>query len=148
MFKKANLRGKMHLLKQPWHFNCFYKSLSYFMKYCDLRFMSLVPECYTSQWKSTRCATEQVYIRKAIHMHRGTLMHRLSRGWSPGTYTRKEAHRLQGNYIFQIIIYMGVCSSDKQHCVNKLTHSFQRHPGCSCLYSEWFSLGLLPTQFV
>ncbi len=47
------------------------------MKYCDLCFMSLIPECYTSQWKSTRCATEQVYTRKAIHMHRDALMHRL-----------------------------------------------------------------------
>ncbi len=36
---------------------------------------------------------------------------RASRGWSPGAYTGKGAHWLQGNYIF-IIIYMGVCSSD------------------------------------
>ncbi len=35
-----------------------------------------------------------------------------SRGQSPGAYTRKGPHWLQGNYIFRIIIYMGVCSSD------------------------------------
>ncbi len=42
----------------------------------------------------------------------GRINARASRGWSPGAYTRKGAHWLQGNYIFRIILYMGVFSSD------------------------------------
>ncbi len=44
--------------------------------------------------------------------HQGRINARASRGWSPGAYTGKGAHWLQGNYIFLIIIYMGICSSD------------------------------------
>ncbi len=44
--------------------------------------------------------------------YQGGINARASRGWSPGAYTRKGAHWLQGNYIFWIIIYMGVCSRD------------------------------------
>ncbi len=48
--------------------------------------------------------------------------------------------KLQGNNIFRIIIYMGVCSSDNSILQTNLHTHFQRRAGCSSLYSEWFSL--------
>ncbi len=47
-----------------------------------------------------------------IAAKQGRINARASRGWSPGAYKGKGAHWLQGNYIFIIIIYMGICSSD------------------------------------
>ncbi len=49
---------------------------------------------------------------------------------------------------FQIIIYMGVCSSDNSILQTSSHTHFQRRPGCSSLYSEWFSLGSPHTVFV
>ncbi len=39
-------------------------------------------------------------------------MHGLKGAEAQGPTLEKGAHWLQGNYIFLIIIYMGVCSSD------------------------------------
>ncbi len=53
----------------------------------------------------------------------GRINARAPRGWNPGAYTGKGAHWLQGNYIFWIIIYMGVCSSDNSiQWTNSHTH--------------------------
>ncbi len=66
--------------------------------------------CITME-KYQVCYWASLYQKSYTHAQR-RINAQASRGWSPGTYTRKGAHRLQGNYIFQIIIYMGVCSSD------------------------------------
>ncbi len=56
-------------------------------------------------WNCKNMVTSHMYDQGCINA-------RASRGWSPGVYTGKGAHWLQGNYMFWIIIYMGVCSSD------------------------------------
>ncbi len=65
--------------------------------------LSVVLTVQTNTWGREGQYTEQLIISNSIDWI-----------WEsyPGPYTWKGAHWLQENYIFRIIIYMGVCSSD------------------------------------